>query len=254
MIILYFYILDFVFDKRLPYKTDKFSLDQNLSWSPSAFIKRNFTSLVSIFLSSSNLGLKIFGPISYSKFICSIMGNYFKGSSVASIFWATKLTSYAIVGTYAFNCVVSYTADYLEYYSNIIDFSSMENILDGLNDKIDAIKTNNYKLIKFCICDSLKVSDTKDIKEEKDSMNEIYKNKLVAKEISKIENTILTHLSKLEDLSKEDDDKIELYSFDWIERTVNISSIENNGISAKDDDEKTSNNNYWAWIDVIKSK
>lgn len=247
-------LLDLAFGIKFQFDSEKFSLQKNLTWSPLVYAKRNFTELSSIFLRNANIGLKIFGSVNYSKFLMMILSNYYSGMSIPAIFWASKIHNYALVGTYAFNCIVTYIADYLDHYSKTIDFSSMKGLLEDLNNKLEKVRFALVELLKLKIVENMSGLEIISNKEDAISYESDKNNKLITKKIDEKILLITKHLNQLQDISPEDEKQIDLETIAWVEKSINLTSINENGVEEQINEKAHESNNYWTYISIIKDK
>ena len=245
-------LLDLAFGIKFQFNSEKFSLKKNLTWSPLVFAKRNFANLSSIFLSNANIGVKIFGSVSYSKFLMMILSNYYGGMTIPAIFWATKFHNYALVGTYAFNCIVTYISDYLDHYSKTIDFKSMKGLLEDINNKLEKVRYALIELLKLKIIEAVSCSERILNREEPLSYDSVKNIKVITKKIDEKMLLITKHLNQLQDISPEDEKQIDLETITWVEKSIDLTLKDENGVEEQINEKAHESNNYWTYISIIK--
>lgn len=284
------------FNKQLKFDYKIFSIKNNAKFNPYEFAKKNFAILGSKLIKNIDIGMKLFGPSSYSSIALLVLSSYTSGLSLPAIFYSTKSFQFAIAGTYVSNWIVRSVSKYLDYYSNTAEYSKISNVIVALNNKLSNISNVSVDLIKLFILreldeylqlestlnsdisnenlinncklsikfnndniDKLTTKTNIQLNQNQLYMDKEYNHKLLINKIEEQKNLLEKHLSTVDDLKEEDFKKIEDEAMQWIERSVNISNIEDKQINANGKEAiekivKKQNESDWTLINLIRNK
>lgn len=271
--ILNFFLISLFFGVSFAFDAKTYSVENNLDFSVNMFAKKNFYRLTSLVLKNAELGVKLFGSVSYSSLAFILMSGFYSGASIPSIFFSTKFCHYALVGTYVFNWIVGSLTGYLDHFTATCEYYRISEILLSLNTKLENVLISGSELIKlltlyhldkqfdlgemsmeniqkeskeFTNVNGIEEDIKKGIYQEK-SKNKVYSQKYLEYKIEELSLLVTRYLGKTDDISEEEMKEIDIQATKWVEELVKydeleVSRIVESSIKNSDDADKSDNN------------